>query len=124
MMTEAVTWSFFRIALLVTGKGEEQFLPQLFRSLAAEGHCSFKVVRRIPQLRPMTSERKIQRVVGSGQSIPRLDQDLGISARGDLTGGFDYVILVDDLEHDFRVGTKPSSSDTGSLSIRSWDRPA
>ena len=26
-------WSFFRIALLVTGKGEGRFLPRLFRSL-------------------------------------------------------------------------------------------
>jgi len=27
------TWTFFRIALLVTGKGKEQFLPKLFRWL-------------------------------------------------------------------------------------------
>ena len=30
---DTATWPFFRIALLVTGKGEEQFLPRLFRSL-------------------------------------------------------------------------------------------
>src|SRR4051794_29339389 len=102
MMTDTATWSFLRIALLVTGKGEEQFLPQLFRSLAAEGHCWFKVGHWIPQLRPMTSGRKKQKVVGSGRSIPRLDQDIGISARRYLTGGFDFVILIDDLEHDFR----------------------
>jgi hypothetical protein len=102
MMTDSSTWSFFRIALLVTGKGEEQFLPRLIRSLAAEGHCSFKVGRRVSQLRPVTSQRKKQKIVGSGQSIPRLDQEIGISARGYLMGGFHYVILVDDLEHDFR----------------------
>ena len=101
-MTNAATWSFFRIALLVTGKGEERFLPQLFRSLAAEGHCSFKVGRRITQLRPMTSERKKQAIVGSGKSIPSRDQEIGITTRGYLTGGYDYVILIDDLEHDSR----------------------
>ena len=101
-MTDLATWSFFRIALLVTGKGEEQFLPRLFRSLAAERHCSFIVGRRIPQLRPITSERRKQKIVGRGKSIPRLDQDIGISARRYLIEGFHYVIVVDDLERDSR----------------------
>jgi hypothetical protein len=29
------TWPFYRIALLVTGKGEAQFLPALFQSLVS-----------------------------------------------------------------------------------------
>ena len=57
-MTKPTTWAFFRIALLVTGKGEEEFLPKLFRSLEAEGHCGFQVARRIAQLRPITSAKK------------------------------------------------------------------
>ena len=28
-------WRFFRFGLIVTGKGEEEFLPKLFRSIAA-----------------------------------------------------------------------------------------
>jgi hypothetical protein len=96
------TWSFFRVALLVTGRGEEQFLPNLFRSLEAEGHCAFQVGRRIPQLRPMRSERKKQKIVGSGKRIPDKDAEIGLAARRYLTGGIDYVILVDDLEHDYR----------------------
>jgi len=39
-MTKPVTWPFFRIAFLVTGQGQEQFLPRLFRSLEADGHWS------------------------------------------------------------------------------------
>src|SRR5690348_13546939 len=102
MMTDPPTWTFSRIALLVTGKGEETFLPRLFRSLEAEGHCLFRVSRRVPQLRPMTSERKKQKVVGSGKQIPTRDQDIGLFARACLTESYDYVILIDDLEHDFR----------------------
>ncbi len=75
------TWRFFRIALLVTGKGEEQFLPKLFRSLEAEGHCVFRVARRIPQLRPITSARKKEKMVGSGKLIPDKDEEIALSAR-------------------------------------------
>src|SRR5438046_2704287 len=96
------TWSLFRIALLVTGKGEEQFLPKLFRCIEAEAHCSFQIGRRVPQLRPIKSERKKQKMVSSGKQIPDRDEDIGLFARRYLSGGFDYVILVDDLEHGHR----------------------
>jgi hypothetical protein len=102
MTTDTSTWSFFRIALLVTGKGEERFLSRLFHSLEAEGHCSFQVHRRISQLRPVTSARRKLKMVGSGRTIGSLDEQIGLFARGCLRGGFDYVILIDDLEHDFR----------------------
>jgi len=101
-MTNPLTWPFFRIALLVTGKGEEQFLPRLFRSLEAEGHCTFKIGCRIPQLRPIRSEKRKQEIVGSGKRIPDRDEQIGLFARRYLSSGFDYVILVDDLEHDHR----------------------
>jgi hypothetical protein len=101
-MTTPTTWAFYRIALLVTGKGEEQFLPRLFRSLETEGHCTFRVERRIPQLRPITSAREKERMVGTGKLIPDRDEEIALSARRYLTGGFAYVILVDDLEHDYR----------------------
>lgn len=101
-MTNSTTWAFYRIALLVTGKGEEAFLPGLFRSLAAEGHCTFQVARRIPQLRPITSAKKKGKMVGTGKRIPEKDEEIALSARRYLADGFAYVILVDDLEHDFR----------------------
>lgn len=96
------TWPFFRIALLVTGKGEEQFVPRLFRSLEAEGHCAFQVGRWMPQLRPIKSEKRKQKIVGSGKRIPDRDEEIGLFARRYLSSDFDYVILVDDLEHDHR----------------------
>jgi len=97
------TWAFYRIALLVTGKGAEQFLPKLFRSLEADGHCAFKVGRRIPQVRPIKSNKRKEKMVGSGKRIPDKDEvNIGLFARRCLTSDFDFVILVDDLEHDFR----------------------
>lgn len=94
-------WPFFRIALLVTGKGEGLFLPRLFRSLEAEGHCSFQIGGRIPQLRPRTSKKRLKSV-GKGNQVPSGDEIIGLQARGYLRNGYHYVILVDDLEHDFR----------------------
>ena len=41
-------------------------------------------------------------MVGSGKLIPDKDEEIALSARRYLSGGFEYVILVDDLEHDYR----------------------
>ncbi len=100
-MADHATWSFFRIALLVTGRGEALFLPRLFRSLIAEGHCTIQVVRRINSLAPRTS-KKPQKIVGTARKIDTKAEDLGEIARGYLRRGYDFVILVDDLERDFR----------------------
>lgn len=100
-MTAVSTWAFYRIALLVTGKGEEEFLPRLFRSLETEGHCTLRVSHRVPQLRPLRSERKKLKIVGSGKLIPNQDEQLGLLARKCLAvDNYNFVILVDDLEHD------------------------
>ena len=40
--------------------------------------------------------------IGKGKPLPSRDESIGLSARGDLRNGYDYVILVDDLEHDYR----------------------
>jgi hypothetical protein len=96
----APTWSFFRIALLVTGRGEARFLPRLFRSLESEGHCSFQVDRWMKQLRPRTSKKPLKGV-GKDHPLPKDDEYIGLVARGHLRNGYDYVILIDDLEHDF-----------------------
>jgi hypothetical protein len=94
------TWPFCRIALFVTGKGEERFLPKLFRSLQKEGNCTFQVAMRVSPLRPIRSVKRKQAMVGSGKKIDSRDENLGLVARRFL-GGFHYVALIDDLEHDY-----------------------
>src|SRR5689334_2273254 len=98
---ELTTWRFVRFGLLVTGEGEDKFLPYLFRSLAASGHCTFEVIRRISQLSPITSERRKLEMVGKGKRIPSKDEEIGLAARGYLQRYDDsFVILIDDLEAD------------------------
>ncbi|MEJ7637714.1 MAG: hypothetical protein WKF75_06920 [Singulisphaera sp.] len=93
-------WAFFKIALIVTGKGEEAFLPDLFKSLVAERHCVFKVTDRVGQLSHITSKARVAKMVGKGSLLTTRDQDIGLFARRCLQqSGFDFVILVDDLEH-------------------------
>lgn len=95
---------FSRIALLVTGEGEEQFLPRLFRSLM-ERRCVFLVRRRIKHLDPIRSPKRLKKMVGKGQIIPTEDEKIARVARDCLDpnrGGFDFIIIVDDLEHDRR----------------------
>ena len=92
-------WPFFRFGLIVTGEGEEEFLPKLFRSLAATGRCSFRVIRRIRQRSPIRSLRRQLRMMGSGKLIPDRDADeIGIPARTFLSSADRYVLLIDDLE--------------------------
>jgi hypothetical protein len=86
------TWPFFRIALLVTGKGEAQFLPALFRSLETQGHCTFKVARKIEQQRPIRSAKRIEKMVGKGTPLTTRDEDIGLLVRNLLRGSSDYVM--------------------------------
>jgi len=100
-------WKFFKFGLIVTGKGEEAFLPDLFRSLAATGHCSFQVIRRIGQRSPITSPKRRLQMVGTGQLIPDKDaEEIGLPARRYLTSLATFVILVDDLEADRMSGAQ------------------
>jgi hypothetical protein len=92
-------WKFFKFGLIVTGKGEEQFLPSFFRSLAETGRCTFSVIRRIGQLSAITSGRRRLKMVGTGKVIPDRDaKEIGFPARKYLAEGARFVILVDDLE--------------------------
>ena len=98
--TKLQTWPFFHFGLIVTGKGEEQFLPKLFRSIAAStGRCSFKVIRRIGQRRPRSGNRRLQ-MIGSGKNIPdRDEEDIGLPVRRFLSSKKNrFVVLIDDLE--------------------------
>jgi hypothetical protein len=50
----------------------------------------------------MKSAKKKEKMVGSGKRIPDKDEEIGLFARRALSGGFDYLILIDDLEHDYK----------------------
>ena len=92
-------WKFFRFYLLVTGKGEEVFSPKLFRSLAENGHCCFTVIGRIGQRSPITSERRLLKMIGEGKTIPDKDaKEIGLPVRRYLTDNDTLVVLLDDLE--------------------------
>jgi len=94
-------WRFCRIGLLVTGKGEKQFLPRFLRSLTTSGRCTFTVLGRIGQRSPITSEKRLLKMVGSNKKIADKDaQQIGLPARRWLNNDNDNLLLVvDDLEH-------------------------
>lgn len=101
--TAPARWRFYKIGLLVTGKGEEQFLPELLRAFTHAGTCTFQVVRRIRQLSPIHSHKRIRKMVGTGKAIPNEDEEIGLTARRWLKAGPDeLLLLIDDLEHDRR----------------------
>jgi hypothetical protein len=103
--SEIAEWKFVRFGLIVTGKGEEGFLPTLFRSLTTSGHCMFEVIRRIGQRAPITSEKKKIKMTGEGKTIPSKDEEeIGLTARRYLTRKDTFVILIDDLESDRAIG--------------------
>jgi hypothetical protein len=92
-------WQFYKLGLIVTGKGEAEFLPRLFRSLQTAGTCSFEVVRKIGQRSEIAGPKRRIEMVGKGKKIPTRDEyEIGVPARQWLNGGGAYVVLVDDLE--------------------------
>lgn len=71
--------------LVVTGKGEERFLPKLFQSLWNVGPFRFEVIHRIEQLSPRRSQSTPRLVMPSVNAyLPTRDQDLGLKVRGYL----------------------------------------
>ena len=97
--TDDQGWRFHHFGLIVTGETEAECLPKLFRSLAATGKCSFRVIRRINQRSPISSPKRRLGMVGSGKTIPDKDaQDIGLPARRFLSSDTSFVVLVDDLE--------------------------
>jgi hypothetical protein len=93
---------YTRFGLLVTGRGERQILPSLFRSLAAAYPCYFEVIGKIEQLQPRTSAKKSKKLRGLGQDngLPTRDEEIGLIARRFLNQyPASYVLLIDDLEY-------------------------
>ncbi len=95
---------FVHFGLIVTGKGERDNLPGQFRALMATGLCTFKVVRRIGQRSPITSEKRKIEMVGRGNEIPPADtEEIGLPARTFLDADpCHMLILIDDLEYERR----------------------
>jgi hypothetical protein len=93
---------FLRFGLIVTGKGEEQFLPSLFRHLMATGRCTFEIIRRIGQRSPITSPKRQLTMIRTGKILTDKDEEeIGLPARRYLTQRPNsFVLLVDDLEVD------------------------
>lgn len=91
---------YFKFGLLVTGKGEEAFLPALLQSLTAAGNCTFKVLRKVDQRAPRTSAKRVLQVTGTSRRIPNKDEhEIGLPARRHLDSDRDaIVLLIDDLE--------------------------
>ena len=54
-----MTHEICRFGLVVTGKGEEESLPQLFRVLMAKAYCVFSVIRRVGQRNPVTAPTRL-----------------------------------------------------------------
>ena len=90
-------WRFTHFGLIVTGKTEEQCLPDLFRDMPATGMCSFRVIRNVVQ-RSARSEKRQLEMVGRGKKIPDKDMtDIGLPARGYLSSDDRFLLLVDDI---------------------------
>jgi hypothetical protein len=95
-----MTGDVCRFGLIVTGQGEEAFLPQLFRVLMARAHCVFQVIRRVGQRSPISAPKRLLRMVGAGQRLPTKDEeDIGLPVLMFLRRyPGSYAMVVDDLE--------------------------
>jgi len=94
----------FDFGLIVTGKGERKHLPKLFKSLMNSGICTFTVIRFAGQRSPITSPKRILKMVGSNKTLPDKDiEEIGYPAREYLNISLcNFFILIDDLEYDRR----------------------
>jgi hypothetical protein len=99
-----VTGEACRFGLVVTGKGEEAFLPILFRALMARAYCIFAVIRRVGQRSPITALKRLLKMVGTGRPVPTRDEEeIGIPVLMFLRRHpSSYAMIVDDLEGDRR----------------------
>ncbi|HVC96321.1 MAG TPA: DUF4276 family protein [Pirellulales bacterium] len=89
-----------RFGLVVTGKGEEEFLHILFRSLMARAYCFFTVIRRVGQRSPITAPKKMLKMTGTNRRLPTKDEEeIGLPVLMFLRRNpGSYAIIVDDLE--------------------------
>lgn len=100
-----MTGEICRFGLIVTGRGEESFLPQFFHVVMAKAYCLFTVIRRVGQRSPITAPRRILRMVGTRQRLPTRDvEEIGLPVRRFVQRyPGSYAMVVDDLEGDRRA---------------------
>lgn len=90
---------FLRFKLIVTGDTERSHLPKLLRAVPAHAPCSFSVERKIGQLTPRGTKRKLT-MVGGRKRIPSRDESIGIDVSRWIRETPDvFVLLIDDIEH-------------------------
>lgn len=91
---------FLHVGLIVTGEAEEEHLTKLFGRIAATGLCSFKVLRRIGQLQPRSSVKRLE-MVGQGGRIPtHAEKTISFPSRKFLRHEPGrLLLLIDDLEY-------------------------
>jgi len=95
-----MTGEICRFGLVVTGEGEEIFLPRLFRVLMARAHCIFTVIRRVKQRSPITAPKRLLKMLGTGRRLPTKDEEeIGLPILNFLRRyPRSYAMVVDDLE--------------------------
>ena len=98
-----MTWKSVKIGFLVTGKSELG-VDKFFRQLATTGGCHFPAHRWIKQYRlkkeAPTKPIKPLTPIDSKKKVPdKYFSDIGVPAR---QLNCDFVVLIDDLEHDWR----------------------
>lgn len=97
-VTPVDTWRRATFFLIVTGEGERESLPELFRRFCywSHGLATFQVLRRIGQYRPKKSSRHIE--LGTLIPIPDKITEAWLHSRKHLASDDSFVLLVDDLE--------------------------
>ncbi|MGB1253076.1 MAG: hypothetical protein ACPG8W_20855 [Candidatus Promineifilaceae bacterium] len=93
----------FVFILFVTGRGEEKHLPKMFGSIANSGLCSFVVKEFIGQRKPITSQKRTARMVGTGKVVTDKDFAKFAPARRYISASScNRILFIDDLEESSR----------------------
>lgn len=91
---------YFHFLLFVTGKGEREHLPKLFKELTKSKICTFRVVEKLGQREAITSNERKAKMVGKGQRLPSKDFEcISAPARRYIQDDpCARLLLIDDLE--------------------------
>jgi hypothetical protein len=93
-----------RVGLIVTGKGEEDSLHEVFNhALMPHANCLFSIIGRVPQLPPATASKAQIKITGTSRQAESWDERIGLWALGFLRQyPGSLVVVLDDIEHDRR----------------------
>ncbi len=105
-MSGATGWRFVHFGLVVTGKGEFEFLPDFFKAImAASGRCTFQAIDK-PGQRQALSQKRITKYSQKGKTLPSKDEDVGLLILRYASNLDHFVIWIDDLESADRYSAK------------------